>query len=57
MIYKPEQPLIKTNPYLKNPKQRQAQFVTAVVSSTSMEGVIIAPVELRGRTKRTAKRK
>ena len=32
-------PLIETNPYLKNPAQREKMLVTAVVSSTSIEGV------------------
>jgi len=57
MIYKPEEPLIKTNPYLRDPKKRQAQFVTGVMTSTSIEGVFIAPSQLTRPPKRTAKRK
>ena len=32
-------PLINTNPYLKDPTQREKMFVTAVLTSTSIEGV------------------
>jgi hypothetical protein len=32
-------PLIKTNPYLKNPAKRHAMFCMTVASSTAIEGV------------------
>lgn len=32
-------PLVKTNPYLKNPAKRQAFFYVTVSSSTAIEGV------------------
>ena len=57
MIYKPEKPLIKTNPYLRDPKERQIEFVTGVMTSTSVEGVFITPSQLTKPPKRTAKKK
>jgi len=57
MIHKPDKPLTETNPYLRDPKKRQSQFFTAVVTSTGIEGVSITPSELRAPSKRTAKRK
>lgn len=57
MIHKPEKALIKTNPYLRSPKARKAQFSAAVVTSTRIEGVTIDPAELRKPAKRTVKRK
>lgn len=32
--------LIKTNPYLKNPQQREELLYTSVSSSTAIEGVL-----------------
>ena len=32
-------PLIKTNPYLKDPAKRKDLFITTVSSSTAIEGV------------------
>ena len=57
MIHKPNEPLIKTNPYLRNPQERQIQFITAVVTSTGVEGVSITPSQLKKSSKQTAKRK
>ena len=37
-----EIPLIESNPYLKSPALREKMFVTAVVASTSIEGVHVA---------------
>ena len=34
-----DEPLIKTNPYLKDPAQRKIMFMTAVLTSTAVEGV------------------
>lgn len=34
-----KKPLIKTNPYLKDPEKRKAMFYTTVSSSTAIEGV------------------
>ena len=34
-----KKPLIKTNPYLKNPAKRKASFFTVVATSTAIEGV------------------
>lgn len=57
MINKPGKPLIKTNPYLLDPQERQIQFFTAVVTSTGIEGVTITPAELKKPLKKAAKRK
>jgi hypothetical protein len=57
MIKKTEKPLIETNPYLRDPKDRQIQFFTAVVGSTGIEGVTITSGELRKPAKQTTKRK
>ena len=57
MIHKPDRPLIATNPYLRDPKDRQNQFLTAVVTSTGIEGVAITPAGLRKTAQRTVKRK
>ena len=38
----PKDSLIKTNPYLKNPAQREAALSLTVESSTAIEGVRIA---------------
>ena len=57
MIHKPDKPLIETNTYLQDPKNRQIQFLTAVMTSTGIEGVFITPSELRKSAKRTAKKK
>ena len=38
-------PLIKTNPFLKDPKKRRKMFYTNVVSSTAIEGVHTAVVD------------
>jgi len=34
--------LIKTNPYLKNPTRRKSMLYTSVVTSSAIEGVIMA---------------
>jgi len=47
MIKKSEKPLSKTNPHLHVARERQRQFVTAVVTSTSIEGVSITSAQLR----------
>jgi hypothetical protein len=47
MIKKTHQPLIKTNPYLRDPQKRQNQFVRAVVTSSKIEGVTITPKILK----------
>jgi len=57
MINKPKQPLIKSNPHLRNPQKRQAQFITGVITSTSIEGVAITASQLRKPSKSAAKRK
>jgi hypothetical protein len=57
MINKLDKPLIQTNPYLRDPQERRSQFLTAVLTSTSVEGVNISPSELRSPAKKTAKRK
>ena len=41
-------PLIKTNPYLKDPAKRRGLFIATVLSSTAIEGVHI-DVELDAR--------
>lgn len=50
-----KKPLIKTNPYLKDPKRRQAMLRLAVLSSTAIEGVRLTADDLRPR-KRSAKK-
>ena len=57
MIRKASKPLIQTNPYLQNPKERQSQFVNGVISSTSIEGVVVTRSQLKKTTKSAAKRK
>jgi hypothetical protein len=57
MKQKPNKPLIETNPYLRNPRARRVQFVTAVRTSTNVEGVSITSSQLTKSTKRASKRK
>ncbi len=57
MIKKIDKPLIETNPYLRDPQERQIQFFTAVVGSTGIEGVTITPEQLKKPAKQTTKRK
>ncbi len=57
MIFKPNKALIKTNPYLRNPKNRKIQFFTAVVTSTGIEGVAITPAQLRKTSNKTNKKR
>ena len=57
MIKKADKPLIESNPYLRDPRERQSQFVTAVTTSTGVEGVFITPSELKKPFKRPAKKK
>jgi hypothetical protein len=57
MTKKPGKSLIKANPYLRNPRERKRQFVTAVLTSTAVEGVKIKPDELKKSSPRTSKRK
>jgi hypothetical protein len=52
----PKKSLIKTNPYLKDPKRRQAMLRLSVLSSTAIEGVRLSPDDLRPR-KRAVKKK
>ena len=44
--------LIKTNPYLKNPDQREAALSLTVESSTAIEGVRIAGLNIRKPSKK-----
>jgi hypothetical protein len=57
MIKKAEQSLIKTNPYLLDPKDRQKQFSTAVITSSKIEGVSLTAAQLKKPHKRSAKKK
>lgn len=34
-----KKPLIKTNPYLKDPAKRRTLFIATVLSSTAIEGI------------------
>lgn len=52
----PKKSLIKTNPYLKDPKHRQAMLRLSVISSTAVEGVRIRATDLR-LTKKSIKTK
>ena len=57
MIYKADKSLVETNPYLRDPKDRQTQFFTAVVTSSGIEGITITPADLRkSAPKRRAKK-
>jgi hypothetical protein len=38
-LHMPKNPLIKTNPYLKNPAERNAMLATSVATSSAIEGV------------------
>jgi len=38
----PKNPLIKTNPYLKNAAERNASLTASVATSSAIEGVIMA---------------
>jgi hypothetical protein len=44
--------LIKTNPYLKNPAQREAALSITVESSTAIEGVRIVGLNMRKPSKK-----
>ena len=48
-------PLIKTNPYLKDPAKRQATFSITVSSSTAIEGVHTAVTKAIKAVKKPAK--
>ena len=37
MIHKPDKPLIETNPYLRDPKQREKLLAISAASSTAIE--------------------
>ncbi len=47
--------LIKTNPYLKNADQREAALSITVESSTAIEGVRIAGLNMRKPSKKRAR--
>jgi hypothetical protein len=48
-------PLIKTNPYLKDAVQREALLAASVISSTAIEGVHLSGTERRKSAKKTKK--
>ena len=50
-------PLIKTNPYLKDPAKRRTLFMATVLSSTAIEGVHIAVDEVIKISKKSVKSK
>ncbi len=56
MIHKSDKPLIKSNPHLRDPKERNLQFVTGVLSSTSIEGVTLSRTEIK-KSSKSLKRK
>jgi hypothetical protein len=41
----PKNPLIKTNPYLKNPAERNAALTASVATSSAIEGVKMAKTQ------------
>lgn len=48
-------PLVKTNPYLKDPAKRKNLFFTTVSSSTAIEGVHAAVEDVLKTSKKPAK--
>jgi hypothetical protein len=48
-------PLIKTNPYLKDALRREALLTTSVISSTAIEGVRLADINQRTSAKKPKK--
>jgi len=51
MIRKAKKSLIKSNPYLRDSKQRQSQFIKGVISSTSIEGVFLSSDQIKKKPK------
>lgn len=52
-----KKPLIETNPYLKDPKKREAMINRSVISSTAIEGVHTAALKALGLDKKHNKTK
>lgn len=52
-----KKPLIETNPYLKDPKKREAMIKRSVLSSTAIEGVHAAALKALGFDKKHKKTK
>ena len=47
--------LIKTNPYLKNPTERESMLYTSVITSSAIEGIKLPGVKTKKPAQRRSK--
>lgn len=51
-MHMPKNPLIKTNPYLKNTAEREASLTASVITSSAIEGVYLKPKKTKKSSQR-----